>query len=211
MTDEAKKIRLVMDLRRAGIADTNVLGAIERVPRDLFVPDTFRDRAYEDTALPIACGQTISQPYVVAFMSMALDVTRRMRVLEIGTGSGYQAAVLAHLCRRVYTIERQRDLIAEAEKRFDAVGLTNITARYGDGFKGWPEAAPFDRIIVTAAARDIPQTLVDQLSDDGGIMIVPVGPSGNQTVMKVTRTGDGIETEDLMPVRFVPMLPGTEG
>ena len=210
MTDEAKKIRLVMDLRRAGISDTDVLGAIERVPRDLFVPETFQDRAYEDTALPIACGQTISQPYVVAFMSMALEVGKRMWVLEIGTGSGYQAAVLAHLCRRVYTIERQRDLIADAERRFEALKLSNITARFGDGFKGWPEAAPFDRIIVTAAAREMPQNLLDQLAEDG-IMIVPVGPSGNQTVMKVVRRGEEIETEALMPVRFVPMLSGTEG
>jgi protein-L-isoaspartate(D-aspartate) O-methyltransferase len=209
MADEARKIRLVMELRRAGITDTAVLSAIERVPRDVFVPDSFRNRAYEDTALPIACGQTISQPYVVAFMTMSLQLQKRQRVLEIGTGSGYQAAVLAHLCRRVYTIERQRDLIAAAEKRFEALKLTNITVRYGDGFKGWPEAAPFERIIVTAAAREIPQTLLDQLSE-GGIMIIPVGPAGNQQVTRVTKTADGIETETLLPVRFVPMLTGTE-
>ena len=210
MTDDSKKIRLIMELRRVGLSDTSVLGAIERVPREMFVPETFKDRAYEDTALPIACGQTISQPYVVAFMSAALAVGRRMRVLEIGTGSGYQAAVLSHLCRRVYTIERQRDLIAESEKRFVELGLTNITVRFGDGFKGWPEAAPFDRIIVTAAARAMPQTLLDQLAD-GGVMIIPLGPSGNQKVTKVTKHGTEIETEVLMPVRFVPMLEGTEG
>ncbi|MEN3950444.1 protein-L-isoaspartate(D-aspartate) O-methyltransferase [Iodidimonas sp. SYSU 1G8] len=210
MTDEARKIRLLMELRRAGINDTDVLSAIERVPRDLFVPDAFRDRAYEDTALPIACGQTISQPYVVAFMTAALQLTRRMLVLEIGTGSGYQTAVLSPLVRRVYTIERQRDLMIESSAKFKQLRLTNVVTRFGDGFKGWPEVAPFDRIIVTAAARDMPQNLVNQLSD-GGMMIIPVGPSGNQTIMKVTRRGDAIDTAPLMPTRFVPMLGGTEG
>lgn len=210
MTEDAKKIRLIMDLRRAGISDTAVLGAIERVPRDVFVPETFKDRAYEDTALPIACGQTISQPYVVAFMSSALQVTKRQRVLEIGTGSGYQAAVLSHLCRRVYTIERQRDLLIAAEKKFEQLKLTNITARFGDGFKGWPEAAPFDRIIVTAAARSVPENLLDQLTDDG-IMIVPVGPAGNQSITRLTKVDGEVESEVLLPVRFVPMLEGTEG
>ena len=144
MSEPANKIRLLMELRRAGITDTDVLSAIERVPREVFIPEAFQDRAYEDTALPIARGQTISQPYVVAYMTAALQVTKRMRVLEIGTGSGYQAAVLSHLARRVFTIERQRDLLIEAEKLFERLRLTNITVRYGDGFKGWPEAAPFD-------------------------------------------------------------------
>ena len=210
MSDPAKKIRLLMELRRAGITDTNVLSAIEKVPREVFVPEALQDRAYDDTALPIARGQTISQPYVVAYMTAALEVTSRMRVLEIGTGSGYQAAVLSHLARRVFTVERQRDLLVGAEEIFAELRLSNITSRYGDGFKGWPEAAPFDRIIVTAAAREIPQSLVDQLSDDGGILIVPVGPSGRQSVMKISKSGDDIETEALLPVRFVPMLKGTE-
>ena len=210
MSDPAKKIRLLMELRRAGITDTNVLSAIEKVPREAFVPEALQDRAYDDTALPIARGQTISQPYVVAYMTAALEVTNRMRVLEIGTGSGYQAAVLSHLARRVFTVERQRDLLVGAEEIFAELRLSNITSRYGDGFKGWPEAAPFDRIIVTAAAREIPQTLVDQLSDDGGVLIVPVGPSGRQSVLKVTKHDHEIETESLLPVRFVPMLEGTE-
>jgi protein-L-isoaspartate(D-aspartate) O-methyltransferase len=209
VSDNAKKIRLVMELRRAGINDTDVLSSIERVPRDLFVPETFRDRAYEDTALPIPCGQTISQPYVVAFMTAALQLRRRMLVLEIGTGCGYQTAVLSPLVRRVYTIERQRELLVEATARFKQLNLTNVVTRFGDGFKGWPEVAPVDRIIVTAAAPEIPQVLVDQLAD-GGMMIIPVGPSGNQTILRVTKHGDKISSEPLMPVRFVPMLGGTE-
>ena len=210
MYDPSKKIRLLMELRRAGINDTAVLSAIEKVPRDLFVPDAFRDRAYEDTALPIACGQTISQPYVVAFMTAALEVQRRMLVLEIGTGSGYQTAVLSPLVRRVYTIKRQRDLLGEASARFKQLGLTNVVTRFGDGFKGWPEVAPFDRIIGTAAAPVVPMNLVRQLSE-GGMMIIPVGLSGNQTITKVIRRGDSYEASPLMPVRFVPMLDGTEG
>ncbi len=210
MYDPSKKIRLLMELRRAGINDTAVLSAVEKVPRDLFVPDAFRDRAYEDTALPIACGQTISQPYVVAFMTAALEVQRRMLVLEIGTGSGYQTAVLSPLVRRVYTIERQRDLLGEANARFKQLGLTNVVTRFGDGFKGWPEVAPFDRIIGTAAAPVVPMNLVRQLSE-GGMMIIPVGLSGNQTITKVIRRGDSYEASPLMPVRFVPMLDGTEG
>jgi len=208
--DPSKKIRLLMELRRAGISDTAVLSAVESVPRDLFVPDGFRDRAYEDTALPIACGQTISQPYVVAFMTQALELHGRMLVLEIGTGSGYQTAVLSPLVRRVYTIERQRDLLKEASGRFKQLKLTNVVTRFGDGFKGWPEVAPFDRIIGTAAAPVVPMNLVKQLTE-GGMMIIPVGLSGNQTVTRVIRRGDSFEASPLMPVRFVPMLDGTEG
>ncbi|MBI1179227.1 MAG: protein-L-isoaspartate(D-aspartate) O-methyltransferase [Alphaproteobacteria bacterium] len=210
MSDNSRKIRLVMELRRAGINDTDVLSAIERVPREIFVPETFRDRAYEDTALPIACGQTISQPYVVAFMTAALQLRKRMLVLEIGTGCGYQTAVLSPLVRRVYTIERQRELLVEATRRFKELGLTNVVTRFGDGFKGWPEVAPVDRILVTAAAKEIPQVLVDQLSE-GGMMIIPVGGPGNQEILRVTRREGRVETEPLMPVRFVPMLGGTEG
>lgn len=210
MYDPSKKIRLLMELRRAGISDTAVLSAVEGVPRELFVPDAFRDRAYEDVALPIACGQTISQPYVVAFMTQALELQRRMLVLEIGTGCGYQTAVLSPLVRRVYTIERQRDLLKEASARFKQLKLSNVVTRFGDGFKGWPEVAPFDRIIGTAAAPVVPMNLVNQLTE-GGMMIIPIGLSGNQTLTRVIRRGDSFETSPLMPVRFVPMLDGTEG
>lgn len=207
MSYEAHKIRLIMDLRRQGIADKGVLSAIERVPRELFVPDAMRSEAYENMPLPISQGQTISQPFVVAYMTQALCLGGRDRVLEIGTGSGYQAAVLAQLCRRVCTIERYRTLLAQAEGRFEDLKLHNITTRLGDGGKGWPELAPFARIIVTAAAPEMPQTLADQL-DDGGIMIVPVGPSGDQTLIRVTRQDDGFKEERLLDVRFVPLVDG---
>lgn len=205
--ESSRKIRLIMELRRSGISDTDVLSAIERVPREKFVPDFFQDRAYEDNALPISCGQTISQPYVVAFMTSALKLSKRMTVLEIGTGSGYQAAVLSKLCRRVYSMERHKSLLRHAEQVFEALDITNITTRAGDGYKGWPEAAPFDRIIVTAAAPDIPPALTEQLAD-GGILVIPVGGADKQDVMRVTRNGDEYEYEALMPVRFVPMVKG---
>ncbi|MDE0726502.1 MAG: protein-L-isoaspartate(D-aspartate) O-methyltransferase [Alphaproteobacteria bacterium] len=207
MSYEAHKIRLIMDLRRQGITDKGVLSAVERVPRELFVPDAMRSEAYENMPLPISQGQTISQPFVVAYMTQALCLGGRDRVLEIGTGSGYQAAVLAQLCRRVCTIERYRTLLAQAEGRFEDLKLHNITTRLGDGGKGWPELAPFARIIVTAAAPEMPQTLADQL-DDGGIMIVPVGPSGDQTLIRVTRQDDGFKEERLLDVRFVPLVDG---
>ena len=207
MSYEAHKIRLIMDLRRQGITDKGVLSAVERVPRELFVPDAMRSEAYENMPLPISQGQTISQPFVVAYMTQALCLGGRDRVLEIGTGSGYQAAVLAQLCRRVCTIERYRTLLAQAEGRFEDLKLHNITTRLGDGGKGWPELAPFARIIVTAAASEMPQTLADQL-DDGGIMIVPVGPSGDQTLIRVTRQDDGFKEERLLDVRFVPLVDG---
>ena len=207
MSYEAHKIRLIMDLRRQGITDKGVLSAVERVPRELFVPDAMRSEAYENMPLPISQGQTISQPFVVAYMAQALCLGGRDRVLEIGTGSGYQAAVLAQLCRRVCTIERYRTLLAQAEGRFEDLKLHNITTRLGDGGKGWPELAPFARIIVTAAAPEMPQTLAGQL-DDGGIMIVPVGPSGDQTLIRVTRQDDGFKEERLLDVRFVPLVDG---
>ncbi|MFP6705663.1 MAG: protein-L-isoaspartate(D-aspartate) O-methyltransferase [Alphaproteobacteria bacterium] len=207
MSYEAHKIRLIMDLRRQGITDKGVLSAVERVPREAFVPDATRSEAYENMPLPISQGQTISQPFVVAYMTQALCLGDRDRVLEIGTGSGYQAAVLAQLCRRVCTIERYRTLLVQAEGRFEDLKLHNITTRLGDGGKGWPELAPFARIIVTAAAPEMPQTLADQL-DDGGIMIVPVGPSGDQTLIRVTRQDDGLKEERLLDVRFVPLVDG---
>jgi protein-L-isoaspartate(D-aspartate) O-methyltransferase len=209
---ESRKIRLLLELRRGGVTDTRVLAAIEKVPRELFVAQPFRDRAYANTTLPIGKHQTISQPLVVGQMTQALDVTDRMKVLEIGTGSGYQAAVLAPLCRRLYTIERYKDLLREAEARFAELGITNIVTITGDGSKGWPEQAPFDRIIVTAAAADVPPVLVDQLAV-GGIMVVPVGhgtAEEDQRLLKVTRTQDGAEVEDLGVARFVPFVAADE-
>ncbi len=209
MTQDARKIRLIMELRQQGITDTEVLSAIERVAREVFVSPSFVDQAYENTALPIEEGQTISQPYVVAFMTQALDVKPRMRVLEIGTGSGYQAAVLARLCRRVFTIERYRSLLRRAEEKFKAARISNIVTRLGDGANGWPDLAPFDRIIVTAAAPEVPAALKEQLSENGGILIVPVGrDSQAQHIVRIVRQGDEFTSEELLPVRFVPLVAG---
>lgn len=211
MNDSAatERAALILELRRQGISDDRVLAAIEATPRERFVPTTFRERAWSDIALPIASGQTISQPYVVAFMTEALKLGPRLKVLEIGTGSGYQAAVLARLCRRVYTIERHKPLLADAQKHFDELGLANITAKAGDGMKGWPEIAPFERILITAAAEQVPPALLEQLSPDGGIMILPVGPQHyDQWIVRITRHGTDYQREQLLPVRFVPLLPG---
>jgi len=213
MTLEANRIRLIMELRGKGITDAKVLGAIERVPREAFVPDTFKDQAYENMALPIGSGQTISQPAVVAFMTQELQIGDRMKVLEIGTGSGYQAAVLAKLCRRLYSIERHRDLLLDAERKFRELRINNITAKTGDGTKGWSEQAPFDRIIVTAAAtRDIPHALLDQLAPDG-LMIAPMGDTArDQHLYRFSLTADGqIEREKMWPVRFVPLIGDAKG
>jgi protein-L-isoaspartate(D-aspartate) O-methyltransferase len=208
MTSEAGKARLVLDLRQAGVSDARVMAAMEAIPRELFVPEPLRNNAFDDTALPIGYHQTVSQPSVVALMTEALNVGDRMKVLELGTGSGYQAAVLSKLCRRLYTFERHRPLLKEAEARFAELRITNITSLAADGSKGWPEQAPFDRIIVTAFAADIPPVLVEQLAI-GGLMIVPVGDGDHdQRLELVERTEDGIKTKDLGAVRFVPMLEG---
>ncbi len=202
------RIRLLMKLRGEGITDTVLLSAIEKTPRELFIPSMFQDKAYEDIALPIEAGQTISQPSVVAWMTAALDVNERSRVLEIGTGSGYQAAVLSRLCRRVYTIERHKHLMELASSRFQHLALPNITTRIGDGSKGWFEAAPFDRILVTAAASHVPSHLLEQLSV-GGVMVIPVGdPTGEQILLRIERDGDGYSSQHLMNVRFVPLIEG---
>ena len=206
MSVEPRQIRLIMELRQHGIGDAKVLGAIERVPREMFAPEPFRDQAYENTALPIGAGQTISQPLVVALMTQALELGERMRVLEIGTGSGYQAAVLSHLCRRVYTMERHSTLLKEAEARFKELGLHNVTAMTGNGIAGWPEQAPFPRILATAAAVETPPALLDQL-EVGGIMVIPLGANASdQNVVRLTKREDGFESETLWPVRFVPMI-----
>ena len=204
------KVRLLMKLRSSGITDMRVLEVIESVPREQFIPRMFVEKAYEDLALPIESGQTISQPTVVAWMTAALDIHERHRVLEIGTGSGYQASVLSHLARRVYTIERHKELLQLAEERFEMLDLRNMTTRAGDGTKGWPEAAPFERIMVTAAAGEIPAALLEQLAP-GGVMVVPVGdPVTEQILLRLQKSEDGedIETQHLMNVRFVPLIEG---
>jgi len=206
-----RKLRLLMELRRAGIANARVLGAIEKTPRERFVAPAFADQAYENVALPIDHGQTVSQPYVVALMTEKLEVGERHNVLEIGTGSGYQSAILARLCRRLFTIERHRELLREAEARLDALRLRNIVYRFGDGTKGWPEQAPYDRVIVTAAAADVPAALVDGLAP-GGVLVAPVGADRrDQQLVRIRRNDDGLATEDLGPVRFVPLVAGLPG
>jgi protein-L-isoaspartate(D-aspartate) O-methyltransferase len=203
-----RKMRFFYALRSNGVTDPRVLAAMEAVDRGLFVKGVFAERAYDDTPLPIACGQTISQPSVVGLMTQALNVSPRDKVLEVGTGSGYQAAILSHLARRVYTIDRYRRLVREAEAVFAALDLTNITAIVGDGSFGLPEQAPFDRIIITAAAEDPPGPLLAQLRI-GGIMVVPVGQSDAvQSLIKVTRGPEGYDYEELRPVRFVPLVEG---
>lgn len=208
MNEDHRKIELIMALRNQGIRDRAILEAMERTPREMFLSAAFQPMAYADQALPIACGQTISQPFVVAFMTDRLKLNKGCKVLEIGTGSGYQAAILSHLCRRVYTMERYRTLALEAGARFKQLGLTNVTQMVGDGYKGWPNQAPFDRIIVTAAAKDVPEALLDQLAV-GGIMIIPLEDTPmNQDLVRITRSEKGYEHETLLPVRFVPMVEG---
>jgi protein-L-isoaspartate(D-aspartate) O-methyltransferase len=202
------RMEFLLTLRRRGISDNAVLRAMEEVPRDEFVDADHADNAYADQALPISCGQTISQPYVVAYMTEQLNVRAHHRVLEIGTGSGYQAAVLSRLAREVVSVERFRTLADTARKRLAALGYDNVEVIAGDGFAGAPTRAPFDRILVTAAAEEIPQALLDQLAPDG-IMVLPLGPhGGSQHIVKLTRTPTGLERENLIAVRFVPLLPG---
>ncbi len=209
MTDAAERqMAFLFALRQRGVMDKKVLGAMEKIDRGAFVKGLFAERAYEDMPLPIACGQTISQPSVVGLMTQALDVQPRDKVLEVGTGSGYQAAILSQLARRVYTVDRHKRLVAEAQAVFDKLGLTNITAFTADGSRGVPEQAPFDRILVTAAAEDPPGPLLAELKT-GGIMVVPVGQSDTvQTLIKVTRTETGYDYAELRPVRFVPLVEG---
>ena len=207
-TPETRKARLVLALRSQGVTEGKVLDAIERTPRDLFTPELFRERAWEDSALPIACGQTISQPFIVGLMTQSLKLEPRSRVLEIGAGSGYQTAVLARIARLVYTVERYRTLLREAEERFKTLGLLNIVTRFGDGGEGWPEQAPFDRILVTAAAPGEPKTLLEQLKPSG-ILVAPVGKGPVQSLKRYTGDGKGgFKAEMLCDVRFVPLLEG---
>jgi protein-L-isoaspartate(D-aspartate) O-methyltransferase len=207
-TPDARLAELVLALRSQGVTDAKILTAIEKTPRELFTPELFRERAFEDSALPIACGQTISQPFIVGLMTQALGVEKRDRVLEIGTGSGYQTTILSRLARLVYTVERYRTLMKEAEGRFQQLGLTNIITKFGDGGIGWPEQAPFDRIMVTAAAPDEPKALLSQLKPTG-VLVAPIGRGPVQSLRRYTGDGaGGFEVEDLLDVRFVPLLDG---
>jgi protein-L-isoaspartate(D-aspartate) O-methyltransferase len=207
-TPREQMARLILALRSQGVVDAKVLNAIEKTPRELFTPELFKERAFEDSALPIACGQTISQPFIVGLMTQALKIEKRDRVLEIGTGSGYQTAILSRLARLVYTVERYRTLMKEAEARFGELKLTNVITRFGDGGEGWPEQAPFDRIMVTAAAPEEPKSLLAQLKPTG-ILVAPIGKGPVQTLRRYTGDGEGgFQVEKLLDVRFVPLLDG---
>jgi len=202
------KARLLLQLRQEGITDSRILAAFECVPRHAFVPETLSENAYDDTSLPIACGQTISQPSLVALMTNALELGDRMKVLEIGTGSGYQTAILATLCRRVYTIERHRLLSVEAGKRFRELDIHNVSTSISDGCEGWPAQAPFHRILVTAAALEPPPILLRHLGDEG-IMVIPIGAAGEtQTLYRLQRERKKIREDRLVDVRFVPLVKG---
>ena len=208
MTSQRTRDRLISRLREEGITNNKVLDVIRNTPRHLFVDEALASRAYEDTALPIGFSQTISQPYVVAAMTDLVIANDPQKVLEIGTGSGYQAAILAQLVPKVYTVERIEPLATQARQRFRQLGLRNVRASYSDGTEGLPDFAPYDAIITTAAAEEIPQALLDQLSPDGGHLIIPVGGRDYQTLMRVTRHGDDFEEERFDPVVFVPLLSG---
>lgn len=209
LTSQRARDRLAMRLRDDGIHDLRVLEAIRRAPRHLFIDEALASRAYENTALPIGYGQTISQPWVVARMSEALlEYGMPENVLEIGTGSGYQATVLAMLVPRICTVERIEDLLRQARRRFRQIGLKNVRSRYDDGRLGWPEEGPFDGIILTAAGEGIPRSLGEQLAP-GGVLVAPVGPAGKQTLVRLRKLEDGsLESENLGAVSFVPLLGG---
>ena len=204
----ARMGRLLLTLKAQGVADLKVLNAIETTPRDLFVPELFKERSFEDSALPIDCGQTISQPFIVGLMTQALQIEARHRVLEIGTGSGYQAAILSKIARYVYTVERYRHLLTEAEARFKQLDLLNVITKFGDGGEGWADQAPFDRIMVTAAAPTEPKTLLSQLKPTG-VLVAPVGRGPVQTLQRYVGDGEGVfRREVLADVRFVPLVEG---
>ena len=203
-----ERMEFLLGLRRRGIGDPLVLRAMDEVPREHFVTPDFAEAAYADQALPIACGQTISQPYVVAYMTERLDVYPVHRVLEIGTGSGYQAAVLSRLAREVVSVERFRTLADAARVRIETLGYKNVTIVTGDGTAGHPERAPYDRVLVTAAAEEVADCWVEQLRP-GGIMVLPLGQHGGaQRIVKLVKTEEGVQRHDLIAVRFVPLLPG---
>jgi len=208
MSSSLGQINLIMQLRKHGIQDMRVLRAMELIAREQFVDAAFLDQAYADSALPIACGQTISQPYVVAYMTQQLGVERDDIVLEVGTGSGYQTAILSHLCKHVYSIERYRQLQINASATLKKIGVSNVTTIIGDGWLGWPPNAPYPRIIVTAAAPEPPEVLLAQLKV-GGRMILPLGETREtQFITRIDKTDDGLEQKKLIPVRFVPLVKG---
>ena len=204
---DVRKIRLILELRESGISDTHVLSAIEKTPREIFIPDNFRNQAYENIALPIGDNQTISQPYIVALMTQSLELQKKHKVLEIGTGSGYQSSILSLLARRVYTIERIKSLLVKAETNFKELKLTNIVIKHDDGNLGWKEQIPFDRIIFTAAINEISNNFFDHI-DDNGIIVAPIVSSSKQILKKFTKKNDEILTEVLAEVLFVPNLKG---
>ena len=202
------RMEFLLSLRQRGISDPAVLRAMDEVQRENFVDEEFSQAAYADQALPISCGQTISQPYVVAYMTEQLGLRPHHRVLEVGTGSGYQAAILSRLAAQVITVERYRTLAELARSRFESLGYANITVRLGDGLTGVPEFSPYDRILVTAAAERIPESLTDQLAQDG-VIVLPLGPHQEaQRIVKLTKMNGSLKREDLIWVRFVPLLPG---
>lgn len=206
--EETRRARLVLGLRSGGVTDPKVLNAIEQTPRDLFVPGLFQERAWEDSALPIACGQTISQPLIVGLMTQALSVEGRSRILEIGTGSGYQTAVLARLARYVYSIERYRTLLGDADARLKSLGIMNAITRFGDGAVGWPDQAPFDRIMVTCSMDHDPDHLLTQLKPSG-VLVAPIGKGPVQVLKRYEGDGQGgFKVDVLTEVRFVPLLDG---
>ena len=204
---DVRKIRLILELRESGISNSSVLSAIEKIPREKFISENYRNQAYENIALPIENNQTISQPYVVAKMTELLDVNLNHKVLEIGTGSGYQCAILSHLSRRVYTIERIKNLYDKSSSVFEKLNLTNIVAKYDDGNKGWEEQIPFDRIIFTAATDNISDKIFSHI-DNGGIIVCPIVKKNKQVIVRYRKINNEIITEEFDYVLFVPNIRG---
>jgi len=204
---DVRKIRLTLELRESGISDTKTLSAIEKIPREIFIPDNFRNQAYENIALPIGDEQTISQPYIVALMTQSLELQKKHKVLEIGTGSGYQCSILSLLVRRVYTIERIKSLLVTAETKFKELKLTNIVTKHADGNLGWKEQIPFDRIIFTAAIKEISNNFFDHI-DENGIIVAPIVTGSKQILKKFTKKNNAVITKILSEVLFVPNLKG---
>ena len=206
---DVKKIRLILELRESGISDAKILSAIEKIPREKFIPENFRNQAYDNIALPIGDNQTISQPFIVAKMTQLLEVQPKFKILEIGTGSGYQSAVLSKLVRRVYTIERIKNLSIKAENIFKELKISNIVAKHADGNLGWKEQIPFDRIIITAATSHISKEISSQI-DEGGIIVSPINTKNKQIIIKYKKINNVLESETYDDVLFVPNLPGTQ-